>query len=63
MPPNKDDAASNEDAAASNEDAAASNEDDSTVAPPPGPWTRIGFFALLAITLALGAWSLTTLLG
>ena len=56
MPPNKDDAASNE-------DAAASNEDDSTVAPPPGPWTRIGFFALLAITLALGAWSLTTLLG
>jgi|GEM_PF-6374851 len=56
MPPNKDDTASNE-------DDAASNDEDSAVAPPPGPWTRIGFFALLAITLALGAWSLTTLLG
>jgi len=63
MPPNKDDTASNEDAAASNKDDAASNDEDSAVAPPPGPWTRIGFFALLAITLALGAWSLTTLLG
>jgi len=38
-------------------------EDDAAGAPPPGTWTRIGFFALAAITIALGAWSLSALLG